>query len=210
MLGDVENVIRGKGLENSSPSPFSVRKVRQFQTDMTDHELTQNRLIAIDQSSVRVMNAVMDASRQWADDLPLLLPVLRHEGLVKQDRFVLPPPQLSWMSKFSARLVELKAIADDEGLPFSRLSYQSARRFALEMHLASLPSVFLVGNGNIRLVWENERSEQIALQFIDEDKVQFVFFQWADSQVEPIMGTRMISSIIGLINSLGLRHVMSA
>ena len=118
-----------------------------------------------------------------------------------------PPPV--WLNDMDRRIVELRETAADEELPYENHSAAAARAFC-EHHGRSIrPSIFLVGNGNVRLVWENDQDEQIGLQFrADRAKVQCILFKRRDDGIATITATETNSGLIELLIGNRLLHLL--
>lgn len=126
------------------------------------------------------------------------------------DDLVGAPKSTTWYSKLVSRIDELKQIAAEEELPFSPESAIQAKDFARNIAAAVQPSAFLVGNGNVRLLW-TQGVEQIGLQFLpDEHAIQYVMFAKRAGRTSSHMGSDDSSTILRQISALGLRHLLGA
>lgn len=112
-----------------------------------------------------------------------------------------------WLSSFNARIADLREAADEDSEPFNEASVAAATTFAESLHDASRPGIFLVGNGNIRLKWENSLGEQVAFQFVD-DRIQFVLMIGRSGKLAEHYGFDEISHVWELVHQLGLQHVL--
>lgn len=115
-----------------------------------------------------------------------------------------------WLTQVEARLEELKEIASDEGLPHSAESAAAAKAFARGLRRAKRPSVFLVGNGNIRLLWLTAGGEQVGLQFRGKDEVQFVLLRLRGGRLRSTMGADTAEEVLKNLAALGMMHVVDA
>jgi hypothetical protein len=84
--------------------------------------------------------------------------------------------QTRTMIGVTQRLRDLNEEAAVEGEPTSTLSAIALYRFLLSLCITKRPSLFLLDNGNFQAVWRNDDKEQISLQFIGRDTVQFAMF----------------------------------
>ncbi|MEO5598047.1 MAG: hypothetical protein ABIQ66_05450 [Novosphingobium sp.] len=207
MRTDTQSLLRDSTPRRDARVDVPTRTVRHFQTNLTDNELAEKQILVLS-SPTKFMKLFAANDAEWASGIPIL--ISSYQGLVRQnpDQETVAPRK--WIAKFNARLENLRQISVDEELPFSDISYHASQQFVNKVQWAILPSVFLIGNGNIRLLWDNEVGEQVGLQFVGNDKVQYVFFQNSGDQVDPVMGTKKASQILALIDRLGLRHVMTA
>ncbi len=205
---DLTNFDLSANLANDSAPAQNITKTRVFQTSVPEEILARDGYIVLSSTPPKLLNAFIDADLSTYPDVPTMVRLSRFVDMGnKTDEVNALQPNV-WIDRFLTRVGELKEIAHDENLRFSRLSCRAASKFVEGLGSAAMPSTFLVGNGNLRIVWENELHEQVALQFIGLNQVQYVFFQRTDGQLDPIMGTKGASKILGFIDRVGLRHVM--
>lgn len=69
----------------------------------------------------------------------------------------------SWQEDFTKRVKNLYENSIAEGIPFSQDSSQGAKSSARKIKSSIYSSIFLIGNGNVRFVWENERSQKCTI-----------------------------------------------
>jgi hypothetical protein len=74
------------------------------------------------------------------------------------------------------RLRELRVDAVRNSEPFSEASLADLRTFLDPLPLVERPAIFLLDNGNLRVLWKNAANEQVGLQFLGGGAVQFVIF----------------------------------
>jgi hypothetical protein len=115
-----------------------------------------------------------------------------------------------WIEKFSSRLSDLQAIATEEGIKLCRASFDTGLSFVSSLATASLPSAFLIANGNLRILWLNAKQEQIGIQFLSNGDAQYILFKWRNERLVHMMGTDAVSSVLEVIAAMGLTHVMHA
>jgi hypothetical protein len=82
----------------------------------------------------------------------------------------------SWLADAKRRIDELETLAVDESVDFSKASAVDANRFLKTCANMRKPSIFLLGNGNLRVLWTKNQTEQVGLQFRGNGIIQFVFF----------------------------------
>lgn len=112
------------------------------------------------------------------------------------------------LPKALRRISELRHIAESEGLRFSEESGQDLKRFLLVADFAA-PSLFLLENGNLRAVW-SEGSTQIGIQFLGENRGQFILLDGEGIEPHQIMGTHNLATIQKLIEGSGIDEVWRA
>ncbi|WP_174279910.1 hypothetical protein [Sphingomonas bacterium] len=117
-------------------------------------------------------------------------------------------PSQAWLGALLARVDALRAGAADEDVPFSEASARAALDFARDLRATRQPGAFLIGNGNIRLLW-TEGEEQIGLQFQNGGKVQFVMFARRATRMVTHMGDDDATGIKRQIVASGLRHLLN-
>jgi len=118
------------------------------------------------------------------------------------------PPSAAWHSELCRRIDELRDIAEDECLAFSQQSADAALDLATKLHATVRPSAFLIGNGNVRLVWNNAFGEQIGLQFLDGRDIQYVLFTKRGDRLAQTFGNDDQSAVLRLVSAIGLRHLL--
>jgi hypothetical protein len=81
-----------------------------------------------------------------------------------------------------------------------------------EVNFRLRPSLFLNDNGNLRALWKNEQHEQIGLQFIGDNDVQFVIFKKRKgyATITRVAGVDSRGKILGYIRASGAETLLSA
>jgi len=102
---------------------------------------------------------------------------------------------------------ELRELAHEEGLPFSEESAEQAIAFVTQLRDYHRPSAFLIGNGNVRLLWASSHGEQIGLQFLGKFEVQYLLMARRESRLATVMGADQIDSIMRYIQAAGLAQL---
>lgn len=114
----------------------------------------------------------------------------------------------AWQSELEDRLAELKEAAAEDGVPFSQASAEMARRFCRRSGRSTRPSIFHLDNGNVRLLWENERGEQVGLQFRPElHAIQCVIFKLRSDGMARFTIMDTPEGLPHLITDNGLMHL---
>jgi hypothetical protein len=112
------------------------------------------------------------------------------------------------------RIEELQELAAEEGYGISPESERALNAFLAATAFTKRPYITLLDNGNVRALWEDRTSgEQIGLQFLDRDLVQFVIFarrlRNGEPYIERSVGRALITSIGEQIESNNLRRLMT-
>jgi hypothetical protein len=115
-----------------------------------------------------------------------------------------------WLPDVERRVTNLRTEAREENLPFAEASAIAALTFARSLHGYHRPSVFLVGNGNLRLVWSSDTEDRLGLQFREDDKVQFVASVRFDDMFEETYGTKHVSRLRSFLDRQGWTGLMKA
>jgi hypothetical protein len=172
-------------------SPLAAPRV--LFTDLTNKQLADHGLFvaparrdSVQQNRVSVGNVVPLAPvTQW-----LVQEAVDHRG-----RHGLP----SWFPLLASRIDDLRVIATDDELPFSETSATAALAFAKMHGRSRQPSAFLIGNGNIRLLWLNDAQEQVGLQFREDKDVQVVLFEQSSDRLDPITAHKRADDVMPFV-----------
>jgi hypothetical protein len=104
------------------------------------------------------------------------------------------------------RINELREIASDDEIPFRENSAEQAIDWIRELAPTVKPSIFLVNNGNIRLVWHRGK-EQLGIQFLGDGNAQFVYLG-LDDQHERVFGSIRAAELRRLVGGLDLSSML--
>jgi len=115
----------------------------------------------------------------------------------------------SWELDLIERINELRDIASEEDLPFFEDSVVGAMSFSKKIHSSKYPSIFLIGNGNIRFLWTKD-DEQIGIQFLDRNKCQYILFSKDENSSYRHMGTSNQNDLVKIIKVFSLDRLMNA
>lgn len=109
------------------------------------------------------------------------------------------------------RLEELKTIAAEEGYSVLPASERALRAFMTTKAVMKQPYLSLLDNGNVRALWENRANgEQIGLQFLGGDQVQYVIFaRRAEGFVARSAGRDLVTNVDSQIEANGLFSLMA-
>lgn len=92
--------------------------------------------------------------------------------------------KINFESSIKQRLNILKRDGDLEGISYSRKSENYLIDFFKNHLIKNRPSIFLLENGNFRVLWKNKFGEQIGLQFLDNGDIQYVMFARRTDRVD--------------------------
>jgi len=106
------------------------------------------------------------------------------------------------------RIQELKA--DVRGYLVSESSARDLLYFLNGCVFTSRPFITVLDNGNLRALWKNEKGEQLGIQFLGKDQVQYVFFAYRAEQdlMARVSGRDSLAYIGRHIEALGLERMM--
>ena len=109
------------------------------------------------------------------------------------------------------RIQELKADAQIEGYTVSESSERDLLRFLDEYVFTQRPFITVLDNGNLRALWKNEKGENLGIQFLGKDQVQYVFFAYRADQdfIARVSGRDSLTYIGRHIEALGLERLIS-
>jgi len=146
--------------------------------------------------------------KEMADPLYKLVYPPQEAPLKREDNtspMVLPA---EWLV-LARRIRQLKTDAVKSNEPFSEASEKALKSFLKSLPFGKAPSIFLMESGNLRAVWRGIDRRQIALQFRDEDDLQFVFFFKRNSeQIRPAYGRDSAEGIIRQIEAFNLSGLL--
>ena len=110
------------------------------------------------------------------------------------------------------RLRELRIDAQVDGESFSEGSMNDFRQFIKSISITRKPGVFLLDNGNIRALWRGADGQQVGLQFLGNEKVQFVIFSQRDNprMMARVAGIDSIVETRARIERDGVDHLIGA
>jgi hypothetical protein len=83
---------------------------------------------------------------------------------------------------------ELRRHATEEEEAFSEDSAAAALRFCHDLAADREPAIFLMANGNLRAVWQNEARDQIGIQFMANGLLQYVILRDRDGMTLKALG----------------------
>lgn len=198
-----ENILRDDAgsaeLDLLRRSQDAFRQPRIVQTNLTNEQFRKFGFDVIEVDISHLLSSSVIESKRWGDKYKLLYLAEHHSD----------PEKNAWRSEWVQRVSDLRQMAAEEDIEVSDYSISSAEKFIDSLPSVSMPSTFLLDNGNIRLVWVNETGEQIGLQFRSSTEVQYVLLKVRDGMSVHSMGVDVLGSVTQIIRSLGLFHVMA-
>lgn len=116
------------------------------------------------------------------------------EGQLKKERL---------QSAVKQRISLLKRIGAEENISPSEKSGELLVEFLNRRTIDNKPSIFLLENGNFRALWKNEKGEQIGLQFLSDENIQFVIFARRPDRSD-------LARSYGIDTPEGIKHIIEA
>lgn len=112
------------------------------------------------------------------------------------------PKDSKVMQEIDQRLKDLEALCEEEN---QQISKESRSDFLNFMHLLNpllRPFIFVYENNNLRAEWTHDDGRQIGLQFLGEERVQFVVFykEQSDGIQNSACGRAGFDEILDLVN----------
>ena len=115
------------------------------------------------------------------------------------------------LQRCSERIAELWALGRLEDILLDANSATQFLKFVRSLPDPKIPSIFLLDNGDVRAVWKNAGGEQVALQFIGRNQIQYVIF--ARRNAPPLIarssGRDTAAGVIAQIENLGIKSLIS-
>jgi hypothetical protein len=111
--------------------------------------------------------------------------------------------------KVDFRVNELRIEAQTEGEPFSETSAADLQEFIHVAGPTKQPGLFCLDNGNLRALWRSGH-EQVGLQFLGEQRVQFVIFaqREAPEMMMRIVGIDTLGNMAARIERDRIDHLL--
>jgi len=185
--------------------------IRTFKSILTDEEFAFAGL-TVEHSPGKNTSFIYPAAKFIRDDSEneVLSNALVSRRSVQKTLYVDPlcvtlttAPDLSLLKE---RIDQLRELATDDDVSFDEASASEAIGWLRTAKPPILPSVFLVNNGNIRLLWRSEE-RQLGIQFLGNGAGQFVFLG-QDDQADRVFGTRKVSELLKLLRGLDLATLL--
>lgn len=175
---------------------FSLAKYAQLHPLHLDYDdlLIGSRNFGTEADRVYVLNCVIEVLKHLADNS------LWESKL----NFVenCHTPNSTVMFELNKRLEELEVVGKEESLFMSQDSKNEFLKLICLLNPSIRPLVFIVDNGNLRALWPDDDGRLIGLQFLGEERVQYVMFdkRQSDGTANTAYGRTSFKKIIDLIN----------
>lgn len=110
------------------------------------------------------------------------------------------------LTKIENRLQDLRTQSEDEGEPYSQDSERALKAFLGRIAANNRPYIALLDNGNLRATWKDLQGQQIGIQFLGDEHVQFVLFSKREGDVPmaKLFGQDIFSGLIKTITVFNL------
>lgn len=188
----------------SNDAPFRV-----IQTNLTNLQFSGLGLTVFEPTNSNSnFHRYIGLDQRVQSEHPVLFASSDYNNLVRSKDEV-PAQKPDWLPQFAERLDALDEAAIEDEIAISKKSRKDANAFVALLHSVRMPTVFLVGNGNVRLRWSNKDGEKVGLQFRGNGEVQYLFFKRVGDKFEHMLGTKLLSTITSFIATCGLRHVIA-
>jgi hypothetical protein len=190
-------------------NPNNKAGFRTVQTNLTNMQFTNLGLTILEPANSNSdFHQYLGLGQNVQSEHPVLFASSDYNDLVRQkDASVTKTPD--WLPQFAERLDALAEAAIEDEITVSKKSRKDVNAFVASLHSVRMPTVFLVGNGNVRLRWSNKKGEKVGLQFRGNGEVQYLFFKRIGDKFEHMLGTKLLATIIPFIAACGLRHVIA-
>lgn len=185
-------------VEWSNPTDvlFLLAKYAQLHHFPKDYDDLLNNPIDMGTEShtIHVLNWVIEVLKHLADNS------LRDSELNFEEKFDTPNSRV--ILEINERLEELEVVGKEENLIMSQDSKSEFLKFIHLLNPSIRPLIFIVENGNLRALWPHDDGRQIGLQFLGEERIQYVMFdeKQSDGTVNTEYGRTSFKKIIDLIN----------
>jgi hypothetical protein len=197
------------GIRPTINQPLSINLARTLQTSLTNEQLAKHNLIVLEKpQNVELLGSFFGETQNRASAAPILIKLTNYRNLAKEPASRITALPCAWLAKFKKRLDALREFAAEDDIVVSEASVEQAFCFAAKLRDVAQPDTFLLGNGNIRLLWLNTEKEQVGLQFLGDGRAQYICFRKTGKRLETTMGDRDCTALMPFISGLGLMHVM--
>lgn len=111
---------------------------------------------------------------------------------------------------FDDRVIELFDIAEDEGRSIDHQSLSDFRKFVNSLRFIKLGHLFLLGNGQLNLVWTDHGvSGRVSIVFLGNELARFrIIRRWGDRQKSRFSGTDSLRRLMQHIEASQLQDLI--
>jgi hypothetical protein len=188
----------------SNKAPF-----RTIETNLTNLQFAKLGLTVFESTNSNSnFHRYIGLDQRVQSEHPVLFASSDYNNLVRSKDEV-PVQKPDWLPQFAERLDALGETAIEDEITVSKKSRKDVNAFVASLHSVRMPTVFLVGNGNVRLRWSNKKGEKVGLQFRGNGEVQYLFFKRIGDKFEHMLGTKLLATIMPFIAACGIRHVIA-
>lgn len=112
---------------------------------------------------------------------------------------------------YLSRIEFLREEATAEGIIFNKDSERDFRMFIELAPSVRRGSLFLMDNGDLRVVWDDGRDNLVGLQFLGNSLVRYVVFnrRVEDASVSRVAGTDTLEGVNAQIQAFELENLLS-
>ena len=112
---------------------------------------------------------------------------------------------------YALRIKELHRYATDDGIQLNPDSERDFWSFMDSIQIANRAGLILMDNGNLRAVWQGAESSHVGIQFLGEQKVEYVVFKRrTDSDdVSRVAGIDTLNGVKKRIRAFGLASLVN-
>jgi hypothetical protein len=126
-----------------------------------------------------------------------------------------PPPldlQDEAVRAIETRILALRQMADEDGLPWSDQSESGLRSCLGAIRPRTRPLIVHLDSGNLRAIWKADDERQVGVQFLGLDDVQYVIFLRRPdaSFVTQIAARDTVSGLLDQLRSLDLTDLVTS
>ena len=112
---------------------------------------------------------------------------------------------------YARRIKELCDYAKDDGIQVNPASVRDFWFFVGSAQFANKASLVLMDNGNLRAVWKGDNESHVGIQFLGEQKAEYVIFKrrTASADVSRVAGIDTLSGVKRQISAFGLTSLVN-
>ncbi len=140
------------------------------------------------------LNTFIDLLIRWEADL--------HKAKKAQKKY----------DAYETRIKTLKSYAEHEGFAVKISSERDFWSFFKSVPFALKADLVLLGNGNLRAIWEEEDDSHLGIQFLGDRMLQYVIFRQreASSEVSRVAGRDTFEGVKEQVRIFGLEAFLGA
>ena len=112
---------------------------------------------------------------------------------------------------YALRIKELRGYASEDGFQVNPSSEEDFWSFMNSALFGNRPGLVLMENGNLRAVWRGAESSHVGIQFLGEQKAEYVVFRrrTASDDVSRVAGIDTLNGIKQQIRAFGLASLVN-